>query len=165
MESLHTSETDAPIGSNRWSPAIDAKSRAAVQRTVDRMLAELAPEKGVTRADRPAPAIDCLRTRRGCILQAATSAVSVSWFPDAQHDIAAGELHVSAWQGTLSQPGATRSVAGATLLREIVLHPAGTGEGPWAWRAADGAVHSGAEVIALCRAMLGAPDGERPTAD
>src|SRR5262245_52093206 len=106
-------EPAAPRGDARWDATPTAKERAAVQRAVDRLLDELAPQRTVTRGPaRPLP-VERYRTRHGCILQAPTAAVSVSWFPDATQDGATGELHVAAWRGVLSQPGSARRVAGA----------------------------------------------------
>ncbi|MCU0625731.1 MAG: hypothetical protein MUF21_04470 [Gemmatimonadaceae bacterium] len=138
----------------QWAGGGEARARAGLQRLVDRLVAELAPERGVTRAERPVAAIECHRTPRGCILQSATSAVSVSWFPDREEGGTDGELHIASWRGTLSHPAAARRVAGAVLLQELVLRPeCGIGDA-WAWRDGEGTLHANSGMVAICRGLL-----------
>ena len=138
----------------RWDATPATKARAAVQRAVDTLLDVLAPQRAVARGPERPVAIERYRTRHGCILQAPTAAVSVSWFPDASQDGVTGELHVVAWRGVLSQPGSARRVAGAAVVRELVLRPVDRGADAWAWGATDGATYDSAAVAALCLTLL-----------
>src|ERR1043166_8515023 len=94
-----------------WSASPTVKQKNAVQRAVTALLDELAPERVVTRGERIRGAIEQHRTPSGCVLQAATAALSVSWFAeeDASAPAALGELHVLVWRGVVSRRGATRS--------------------------------------------------------
>jgi hypothetical protein len=94
--------------SSRWNDPPTHKARTGVQRSVDRLLGALAPERTVIRAARPPQPVERYRTPSGCILQAATAAVSVSWFPDLAGDGGFGELQVLAWRGVVSRPGSAR---------------------------------------------------------
>lgn len=155
-------DTDDPLDSNptragaepRWAAPPTAKERGAVQRAVDRLLDELAPERATGRAVRPPVPVERHRTPRGCILQAAAAAVSVSWFPDAADDAALGELQIVAWRGVVSRPGSAHRVEGATVARERVLRPVEGGPAVWAWRAEDGTVYDTDALVASCLAML-----------
>ena len=143
----------------RWTAPPTLKERTAVQRSVDRLLDELAPERAVTRGDRPKTPIERHRTPRGCILQAAAGAVSVTWFPDADNDVALGELQVVAWRGVLSRPGSVDRSEGAVVVKELVLRPieeapAARGTSVWAWRALDGTTYDAAALVAHCLALL-----------
>lgn len=143
----------------RWTAPPTLKERTAVQRSVDRLLDELAPERAVTRADRPKTSVERHRTPRGCILQAAAGAVSVSWFPDADNDVALGELQVVAWRGTLSRPGSVDRSEGAVVVKELVLRPiegvpGEKGAQTWVWRALDGTTFDGDALAAHCLALL-----------
>lgn len=140
-------------GAQAFMP-LSARERTAVQQAVDRLLHVLAPERAVSRAVAPPEAIERHRTPRGCILQAATGAVSVSWFPDAASGALIGELQVVVWRGTVSRPGSSRRVAGATVVRELVVHPVDGGVAGWGWRDADGAVHDTDALAARCLALL-----------
>jgi hypothetical protein len=131
-----------------------AKGRAAVQRAVGDLLDALAPERAAPRTGRPRGAVERHRTPRGCILQAAAGAVSVSWFPNAAADAAFGELQVVAWRGVVSRPGSAHRVGGAAVERELVLCPIERGSGEWAWRATDGTVYDSAALVAHCLALL-----------
>jgi hypothetical protein len=148
-----SSSTSANSGA-RWSAPPTAKERGAVQRAVERLLDELAPERATGRAVRPQVAIERHRTPRGCILQATTAAVSVSWFPDAADDAALGELQIVLWRGVVSRPGSAHRVEGATVVRERVLHPVEGGPAAWAWRGDDGTVYDTDTLAAECLAML-----------
>jgi hypothetical protein len=155
-------DADGPNASNYgsandgggWSAPPTAKERGAVQRAVDRLLDELAPERATGRAVRPPMPIERHRTPRGGILQAPTAAVSVSWFPDAADDAALGELQVVAWRGVVSRPGSATRVEGATVARERVLRPVDGGLTGWGWRAEDGTVYDTDALVAECLGML-----------
>jgi hypothetical protein len=153
-DSDETNDAAASGATARWAAPSTAKERTAVQRAVDRLLDALAPERIVARSASPPVPIERYRTRRGCILQAPTAAVSVSWFPDAAQDGATGELHIVAWRGVLSQPGSARRTPGAAIVRELALRPVDCGTDAWEWRATDGSLHDLQAVVALCRELL-----------
>jgi hypothetical protein len=109
----------------------------------------------VTRAPRIAGPVERHRTPRGCVLQAAAAAVSVTWFPDTAADATFGALQVTAWRGVVSRPGsASRAPGGASVVRELTLAPVEDGPNGWAWRAADGTTYDTDGLVALCAAML-----------
>jgi hypothetical protein len=137
-----------------WTASPSAKAKSAVQRAVTALLDELAPERAPKRGDQPRVPVERHRTPTGCVLQAATAAVSVSWFVDAGTDAALGELHVIVWRGIVSRRGSPRRPEGATVVRELVLHPI---EGPsddCVWRATDGTEYDTATLAARCVALL-----------
>jgi hypothetical protein len=150
-----SAEPDADDRESPWVAPPSVKARAGVQRAVDRLLDALAPERVVSRAPRIPTPVERHRTPRGCVLQAAAAAVSVSWFPDAATDAAFGELQVLAWRGVVSRPGsAHRAAGGAAIARELLLRPVEGGADGWAWRAADGAVYDTDALAAHCAALL-----------
>ena len=102
----------------------------------------------------PGPEIRLLRSPRGCILQAAARAVSVSWFPPPDHGAALGELQVIVWRGVVTRPGsANRATSEAVALQETLLEPDGVGDEAWVWRTADGAVWETGALAARCHAL------------
>ena len=131
-----------------------AKERGGVQRAVDRLLDELAPERAAGRGVGPPVAVERHRTPRGCILQSATAAASVSWFADAVGDASFGELQLVVWRGVVSRPGSAHRVEGATVAWERVLRPVERSPGDWVWRAEDGSLHDTEALVAECLAML-----------
>lgn len=138
-----------------WAARPTAKQRTAVQREVVRLLEGLAPERAPARAGAPTPAVRRHRSPRGCVLQADTGAVSVSWFAAAPNDDALGELQLIAWRGTVSLPGsASRSASGAVAVRELQLVPFADEVGGWAWRAADGTVYETDRLTTYCLELL-----------
>ncbi|MGZ8411896.1 MAG: hypothetical protein ACXW05_04130, partial [Gemmatirosa sp.] len=138
-----------------WAAPPSQKTRNNVKRAVDRLLDALAPERVVKRAPRIPVPVERHRTPRGCVLQAAAAAVSVTWFPDAATDMAFGELQVTAWQGVVSRPGsAHREPEGATVTSETTLVPVAGGPDGWAWRAAGGTVYDTEALVAHCAALL-----------
>jgi hypothetical protein len=165
----------------RWTDPPTHKARVGVERAVTRLLDALAPERTVIRAARPRQPVERHRTPRGCILQGAAAAVSVSWFPDAASDAAFGELQVLVWRGVVSRPGsAQRGPGGATIVRALVLHcddrEALAGRAArdvaardvaatdvaqaqsvivdWGWRAGDGTRYETDALAAHCLALL-----------
>jgi hypothetical protein len=160
-------EGDAPGGT-----PLTIKERGGVQRALDQLLDALVPDRAVARAAQPALPIERHRTPRGCVLQAPTAAVSVSWYAETASDAVFGELQVVVWRGVVSQPGsARRAPGGARIVREMTLHPEAAElrvEGApveWLWRAGDGTRYDADTLAAHCLAMLeqetraGAPDG------
>jgi hypothetical protein len=147
----------AAAGLTDW-PTV--KQRHGVQHAVGDLLDALAPERPPARgAEPPAPALRRLRTPRGCILQAATRAVSVSWFPSTSVQASLGELQVIIWRGTVSVPGsAHRERAGAVAVSQVVLEPAPIDGDAWGWRDAEGTVFDTAALADHCKALLDASD-------
>ena len=154
MNDSHRPADPATAGGARWAGPPTAKDRAAVQRSVDRLLDELAPERAATRVERPPAAIERHRTPRGCILQAAAGAVSVSWFPDGANEASLGELQIVAWRGLVSRPGSAHRTEGATVARELVLHPVERVPGGLEWQGADGSRYDIIALVAYCLALL-----------
>jgi hypothetical protein len=147
----------------RWSGSPTAKERTAVQRSVTALLDELAPERVIKRAERLQGPIEQHRTPNGCVLQAATSALSVSWFPEASEDAALGELHVVAWKGTVSRRGAPKRAEGAKAMQELVLRPVERPTDECVWRAADGRTFDTGSLAAHCLELLESQIGaDRP---
>jgi hypothetical protein len=145
----------AANGRHVWAAPPSQKTRNDVKRAVDRLLDALAPERVVKRAPRIPVPVERHRTPRGCVLQAAAAAVSVTWFPDAATDMAFGELQVTAWQGVVSRPGsARREPEGAAVTSETTLVPVEGGRDGWEWRAADGTVYDTDALAAHCAALL-----------
>jgi hypothetical protein len=138
----------------RWAVPPTAKDRSAAQRAVNALLDELAPEKVIKRAERAPMAVEQHRSPNGCVLQGATAALSVSWFPDADKDGAVGELHVVVWRGVVSRRGVPRRPDGAVVSRDLVLFPIEGATPECMWRAADGSTHDTHSLAAHCLALL-----------
>lgn len=132
------------------------KEKGAVQRAVTSLLNALAPERATTRTERAPVPIEQYRTPSGCVLQAATAALSVSWFPDAATDTGLGELQVVLWRGVVTRRGAggaTREAA--TLVREMTLRPVEDSIDASAWRdEADRKVYEVQVLADHCLALL-----------
>jgi len=141
--------------SARWSEWPTIKQRTGVQHAVGRLLDALAPERPPARGAEHAATLQRLRSPRGCILQAATRAVSVSWFPSSSTETTLGELQVITWQGVVSRPGsARREAGGAVSLSQTILQPVATPPDGWEWRDADDTTYDTAALVARCLAML-----------
>src|SRR3954469_4879728 len=115
------------------------KDRNAAQRSVDRLLDELAPEKALRRGEAPATPVEAHRTPSGCVLQGPDAALSVSWFADASEDLTLGELQVVLWRGTVTRRGIARPPKGAVVAAELVLRPVEVAPDTMVWRGSDGA--------------------------
>jgi hypothetical protein len=137
-----------------WSASPTAKTKNAVQRSVTALLDALAPERVLKRADWLPGPVEQHRTPTGCVLQAATAAISVSWFADAVNDATLGELHVVVWRGTVTRRGASRSRKGATIAAEVVLRPIAPPADDCVWQAGDGTQYDTASLAAKCLALL-----------
>jgi hypothetical protein len=138
-----------------WAAPPSGKARGGVQRAVTELLDALAPERVVSRAPRIPVPVERHRTPQGCVLQAAATAVSVTWFPDTTADATLGALQVTAWRGVVSRPGsAHRTPGGASVVRELALVPVEDGPNGWRWRAADGTSYDTDALVARCAAML-----------
>ena len=125
-----------------------------MQRAVTALLDELAPERVVKRVERAPMSIEQHRTPNGCVLQAPTAALSVSWFPDPADDSALGELHVVVWRGVVSRRGSPRKPGGAAVTRELVLRPVERPSDEFVWRDSDGTSYDTDLLAAKCLALL-----------
>lgn len=143
-------------GADRWSGLPTVKQRTAVQQTAGRLLDVLAPEGPPPRGAMPAaPALRRVRSPRGCILQAETRAVSVSWFPASAVQATLGELQVINWRGVVSRPGsAQRELGGAKAIWQGVLEPVELSSDVWGWRDEEGEVFDNAALAKRCHALL-----------
>ena len=130
------------------------KERNAAQRSVDRLLDELAPEKALRRGEAPPAVIEPHRTPSGCVLQGPSAALSVSWFADASEDLTLGELQVVLWRGTVARRGTARPSTGAVVAAELVLRPVELAPETMIWRASDGAEFDSVALAAHCLEML-----------
>ena len=128
------------------------KERNAVQQEVGRLLDAFAPERAAHRMGAKED-VERHRTPRGCILQAANGAVTVSWFPDSAQGAELGELQVMAWRGTVSRPGSSQRASGAQVVEELVLRPVEK-MGSLVWRATDGATYTTDRLVAHASEML-----------
>jgi len=130
------------------------KEKNDVQRAVTALLDELAPERVLKRAERLPVPVEQYRTPSGCVLQAATAALSVSWFPDPTADAPLGELHVIVWRGVVSRRGAPPRREPATVTGELVLLPVEHPSDASVWRAGDGTTYDTDSLAARCLALL-----------
>jgi hypothetical protein len=145
-------ELDAPTGLPGAAPT--HKARNAVQQEVNRLLDALAPERAAHRVGLKTNEVERYRMPSGCVLQAATGAVTVSWFPDSAQGAELGELQVVVWSGTVSHPGSSRRTAGAKLVEEMVLRPVEARVGGLEWRASSGTAYSTEALASRCTTLL-----------
>lgn len=131
-----------------------AKERNAVEQEVGRLLDVLAPERAAHRVGTKTNEVERHRMPRGCVLQTAAGAVTVSWFPDSAQGADLGELQVVAWRGTVSRPGSSRRASGAQVEEQMVLRPAERPMGGMVWRATDGTSFSTESLAAHCATLL-----------
>jgi len=143
-------------GAAPWTASPSMKEKNAVQRSVTALLDELAPERVLKRVEQLRGEIEQHRTPNGCVLQAATAALSVSWFAAASSDKTLGELHIVVWRGTVSRRGSPKKTEGATLVSELELRPVGRTSDDCVWRATDGAEYDTPSLAAHCLALLAA---------
>lgn len=139
---------------SQWTDPPTSKQRTAVQKEVTRLIDALAPVRAPVRPGAATPAIQCHRLPRGCVLQSATGAVSVSWFAAAPSENSLGELQLAAWRGTVSLPGSAVRRSGAQLLAERVLVPVEGSDGDWQWRGED-VLWTTDDLVAYCHEVLG----------
>jgi hypothetical protein len=145
-----------PTGSGAplWSASPTAKTKNVVQRSVTALLDALAPERVLKRVEQLEGSLEQHRTPTGCLLQAATCAVSVSWFPDATKDAALGELHVLVWSGKVARRGVPRSAKNATLVTELVLRPIEPPTDDCIWQSTDGVRYDTSSLAAHTLSLL-----------
>jgi hypothetical protein len=141
-----------------WNVPPTPKERNAVQRLVDNLLDELAPERATKRGDYPVNPVAAHRTPSGCILQAADTALSVSWFPEATDATALGELHIVLWRGVVSRRGSPKPPQGAVEIRDLALRPVERPTDERVWRTAEGEFYTSDALAAFCLALL---EGQR----
>lgn len=130
------------------------KQKAAVQRAVKMLLELLAPERTTTRAPREPARIEQHRTPNGCVLQAPTAALSVSWFAEGTDIEALGELQIVLWRGVASRRGSPPRSEAAVVVRELNVRPV---EGPsdtFIWRADGGPTYDTEALAAYCLTLL-----------
>ena len=139
---------------SHWSGSPTTKARNAVQRSVTALLDELAPERVVTRVDKLRGPVEQHRTPTGCVLEAATAAVSVSWFADSTKDSEFGELHVVVWHGQVARRGGTHGRKGATVVADLILRPIAPPTDECLWQTTDGTRYDTASLAAKCLALL-----------
>jgi hypothetical protein len=147
------SERPSEVRAPRPAPPT-LKERNAVQRSVDRLLDELAPEKALRRGEPTPTLVEAHRTPSGCVLQGPTAALSVSWFADASEDLTLGELQVVLWRGVVARRGIARPTTGAVVAAELVLRPVEVAPDTMVWRASDGTEFDSAGLAAHCLEML-----------
>jgi len=129
------------------------KEKNAVARAVTALLDELAPERVLRRVEALGD-VEQHRTPSGCVLQARTAAVSVSWFAPGGSQTTLGELHIVVWRGTLSRRGSPRQKEGATIVAELMLRPIEQPADTLLWRDTDGKEYDTASLAAHCLALL-----------
>ena len=137
----------------RWSAPPSSKVKNAVQRAVTSLLDQLAPERVLKRAEQLRVPVEQHRTPNGCVLQAESDALSVSWFSGAGNDVGLGELHVVVWHGIVSRRGTPKRREGATVVREIVFKPLDNPTADAIWQS-DGKEYGTASLTAFCTKLL-----------
>jgi hypothetical protein len=130
-----------------------SRQRTAILREVTRLVDELAPVRAPARPGAATPAVQCHRLPRGCVLQGATRAVSLSWFPAAGSQASLGELQLVTWKGTVSLPGSAARRSGATMVDERVFAPVEREGGVWHWQSEDTDLTTEA-LVARCRDLI-----------
>lgn len=141
----------------QWNLTRSAKAKNAVQRCVTALLDELAPERVLKRVEALKGEVEQHRTPSGCVLQAETCAVSVSWFPEASKEAELGELHILVWQGKVTRRGGTgRAAKNARLVEELVVRPDESSTDDCRWIGQGGERHDTASLAARCLSLLAA---------
>jgi hypothetical protein len=137
-----------------WKAPPSSKVKNAVQRAVTALLDELAPERVLKRSEALHVPVEQHRTPTGCVLQAPKAAVSVSWFTGGGNDPVLGELRIVVWKGVVSRRGSPKQRVGATMIRELVLHPVEHPSAGCVWRVTDGTEYDTSALAALCARLL-----------
>lgn len=94
------------------------------------------------------------RTPDGAVLQAATAALTVSWFPESVKGSALGELHVRVWRGTVLRRGALQPRDRAVVSSELLLRPLEPPSGDQVWISADGTTYDTETLADHCLKLL-----------
>jgi hypothetical protein len=140
-----------------WNAPTSTKERNAVQRSITKLLDALAPERATTRSERAPTQIEPYRTPSGCVLQAPTAALSVSWFPAGASSSDLGELHVVLWRGGVTRRGGGVPRESASVIREWTLRPVEPSPDGTRWREdSDGVVYDIPGLAAHCLTLLNA---------
>src|SRR3984893_5203701 len=137
-----------------WTASRSAKEKNVVQRAVTALLDQLAPERVLKRGDTTQLPVEQHRTPNGCVRQAPTAAVSVSWFSKTGKDTPLGELHVIVWSGVVSRRGRAANPEGAKILKELVLRPIEAPLKHPVWRPPDCRAYDTSSLASLCIALL-----------
>jgi hypothetical protein len=138
-----------------WNAPTTTKERNAIQRSVTKLLDLLAPERATSRSERAPTRIEPYRTPSGCVLQAPTAALSVSWFPGAASSTDLGELHVVLWRGGVTRRGGGVPSESASVIREWTLRPVELSPDAPRWRdEGDGVVYDIQSLADRCLALL-----------
>ena len=151
-------DDDTQTTSARWSDRGDwptSRQKMGAQQAAARLLDALAPERPPARRDEASPTVLRVRSPRGCVLQGAERAVSVSWFPPLASDATLGELQVIGWRGVVSRPGAGRQAPGSAeaVSREVVV-PVESETEAWLWRTEDGRTYDVPALTDRCHQFL-----------
>jgi len=142
-------------GKAGWNVPTTAKEKNAIQRSVTKLLDLLAPERATSRAERAPVQIEPYRTPSGCVLQAPTAALSVSWFPGAASGSDLGQLQVVLWKGSVTRRGGSVPPNSASVLREWTLRPVELSPVAPRWRDdGDGVVYDIQGLADHCLALL-----------
>lgn len=153
--------TNRSASAPEWGKHSSARTRGVVQKSVTALLDELAPERVPRRIEAMQGPVEQHRKPSGCVLQAATCAVSVSWFVDASATSPLGELHVLVWRGALARRGSSRGAGNATLVTELVLRPIEPPKDDCIWESTEGVRYDTASLAAQCLALLEAQVASR----
>jgi hypothetical protein len=137
-----------------WNAPPTIKEKNAVQRSVTKLLDALAPERATSRTERAPVQIERYRTPSGCVLQAPTAALSVSWFPGAASDSDLGQLRIVLWRGVVTRRGGAAPKESASVIRESTLRPVELSPDAPGWRDEDDAVYDLQRLTDHCLAML-----------
>ena len=143
-----------PASSGWWTTSSTMKERNTIQRAVNALLDELAPERPASRSGREPQALERYRTPSGCVLQAPAEAVTVSWFPESSGDANLGELHVLLWSGVVTRRGSPPRPGGSTVVRETVLRPMDAGLDGAVWRTEDGTTYDTSALAEYCLSLF-----------
>lgn len=159
------SSIGAAEAGSRLTPQQRAAARRELERLLDKLVADIKhriPMPGAAAAgETPESALVPYRSPDRCVVQGASGAVSVSWFPAQFTDVSLGELQVIEWQGVVAVRGAVRrrESAAASIVRADVYRQVQTPEG-WGWQPStsdDAAAVSTDHLTALCLAPLLVP--------
>ncbi|HEY7894234.1 MAG TPA: hypothetical protein VIC24_04990 [Gemmatimonadaceae bacterium] len=150
---------------SRLTPQQRAAARRELERLLDKLVADIKhrmPMPGAAAMNEtPESALVPYRSPDRCVVQGASGAVSVSWFPAQFTDASLGELQVIEWQGVVAVRGAVRrrESAAASIVRADVYRQVQTPDG-WGWQPStsdDAPILSTEDLTALCLGPLLVP--------
>ena len=125
-----------------------------MQREVVRLLDELAPERSNARSTPVVGEVKQTRTPEGCVLQAETAAISVTWYAQADDQDRVGELQILLWSGVVARRGGSPGKNAAQVVRQEVLNPIEQPVDGSVWRSREGVVYTTPGLAAYCLALL-----------